>query len=227
MNSYTDDQWADFLDRLVHDLREPLRAINAYTQMLTEVGVERTGCENERALKEILAGSSRMQTLIQSLSGYSLALHENPDSNSGSLQLAFNIAVQTMADKIRVSGATITATSLPKVAVRLERLVQLLENLIENALRFHGEGHPVIKVTSREEPGDQWEIQVEDNGVGVSPQDREAVFQPFMRVEGKKHPGAGLGLTICRRIVESHGGRIRMDPAPGRGSICTFTLPAA
>jgi light-regulated signal transduction histidine kinase (bacteriophytochrome) len=227
MNSYSDNQWADFLDSLVHDLREPLRAINAYSQMLTEVVAECPGGESDRAVGEILAGASRMQTLLTGLSGLSLALHETDDSGGASLQLAFNIVSAAMGNQIQACGASVTGAGLPRVCVKLERLVQLLENLLGNALKFRGEDPPVITITSREGPGDQWTTQVKDNGLGISPQDCEAVFHPFKRLEGKKYAGAGLGLTICRTIVETHGGEIWMQPGPVRGSVCSFTLPGA
>jgi signal transduction histidine kinase len=227
MNSYSDDQWADFLDSLVHDLREPLRAINAYSQMLAEAVPERPEGESDRAVGEILAGASRMQTLLAGLSGLSLALHETDDSGGASLQLAFNIVMAAMANQIQACGASVTGTGLPRVCVKLERLVQLLENLVGNALKFREEDPPTIRVTSREGPGDQWTIQIEDNGLGISPEDCEAVFRPFKRIEGKKYAGAGLGLTICRTIVQTHGGEIWMEPGSLRGSICSFTLPGA
>ena len=105
--------------------------------------------------------------------------------------------------------------------------MQLLENLISNSLRFRSEAAPVIRISAAPETAGMWTISVEDNGIGIAPEDCDAVFKPFMRVAGKKYPGAGLGLTICRSIVEAHGGTIRMESAPGRGSLCTFTLPMA
>jgi signal transduction histidine kinase len=229
MTNRSDARWAEFLDRLVHDLREPLRGINAYSQLLSEVANERLGSEGEAALSEILASAARMRILLDSLAGYSVALREtdSPSTSGSSLQLAFSIVTAAMADQIRSSGATVTATDLPKVALSLERSMQLFENLIGNALRFRGEAAPVIHVSAREEPGEFWAIQVEDNGIGIPPEECEAIFQPFMRVEGRKYQGAGLGLTVSRQIVQARGGSIRMESTPGRGSICTFTLPAA
>jgi len=103
----------------------------------------------------------------------------------------------------------------------------LLRNLIGNSLRFRSKAAPAIRISAALETTGMWAIQVEDNGIGIAPEDCEAVFKPFMRVEGKKYGGAGLGLSVCRRIVEAHGGTIRMESAPGRGSTCTFTLPEA
>lgn len=226
-----DAQWAAFLDRLVHDLREPLRSINVFSELLAEMAKERLGEESHQLLSEISAGSARMRTVLAGLSGYSLALGESTGSGSASLQSAFQIVLAALDDQIQACGATVIGQNLPKVDVRvdvrLERLMQLLENLIGNSLRFRSETPPMIRISAVPEVGDMWAIRVEDNGIGIAPEDCEAIFTPFMRVEGKKYGGAGLGLSACKRIVEAHGGTIRMESMPGRGSTCTFTLPAA
>jgi signal transduction histidine kinase len=223
-----DSHWAEFLDRLVHDLREPLRSIGAFSELLEENARGRLDAEGDRALDEIRAGASKMGALLAGLSGYSLALHESAEAVSpASLQSAFQIVVAELDDRIRVCDATVTAVNLPAVNVSLEGLMVLLRNLIGNSLRFRSEAAPVIRVSAS--PGDDGlcTIQVEDNGIGIPPEDCEAVFKPFVRVGGRKYSGVGLGLSVCRRIVEAHGGTIRMQSAPGRGSVCTFTLPEA
>jgi two-component system, chemotaxis family, sensor kinase Cph1 len=223
-----DSQWAEFLDRLVHDLREPLRSIGAFSELLLENARGRLDAEDDQSLGEILGGASKMGTLLEGLSGYSLALRESAESASAaSLQSAFKIVIAELDDQIRACGATVAAVNLPTVNVGLEALMLLLRNLIGNSLRFRSAATPVIRVSAAPEGPRMWAVQVEDNGVGIAPEDCEAVFKPFMRVEGKKYAGAGLGLSICRRIVEAHGGTIRMESAPGRGAVCTFTLPEA
>ena len=184
--------------------------------------------EGDRALGEILAGASKMGSLLQGLSGYSMALRESAESgSSSSLQSAFKIVVAELQDSIRACQATVAAVNLPTVNVGLEGLMLLLRNLIGNSLRFRSAAAPVIRVSAAPEASGMWAVQVADNGIGIAPEDCEAVFKPFMRVEGKKYGGAGLGLSVCRRIVEAHGGTIRMESAPGHGSTCTFTLPEA
>jgi signal transduction histidine kinase len=181
----------------------------------------RLGAEGDRVVGEIIAGTSRMGTLLEGLSGYSLALHESSEPEAASLQSALKIVVANLDPDAKVSGE-----NLPRVNVSLERLIQLLENLIGNSLRFRSETAPVIRVSATPEGAGMWAISVEDNGIGIAPEHCESIFKPFVRIAGKKYPGAGLGLTVCRRIVEAHGGTIRMESTPGRGSICTFTLPA-
>jgi len=222
------DDWAEFLDRLVHDLREPLRSINAFSEMLREVAKDRLGGEGDEILREIFSGAMRMRTLVDAVSGYSVALRSTPDGlspGSASLQSAFNITVAALGDRIDASGATVVGEGLPVVGAGLEQLMQLLENVIGNSLRFQGEQSPVVIVSAAPDAGG-WSIQVEDNGIGLDQADCEAIFKPFMRVQGRRYPGAGMGLAICRRIVEGRGGKIRMAPKPGGGAICTFTLPS-
>jgi len=215
---------AEFLDRLIHDLREPLRSIGVFSELLADIAKGRLGEEGDRVLGEILAGATKMGTLLEGLSGYSLALRES--SESASLQSALAIVVANLGANLD-DDVTVTGADLPRVNVSLERLVQLLENLIGNSVRFRSESALVIRISATPEAAGMWEIRVEDNGIGIAPENCEAIFKPFMKVEGRKYPGAGLGLAICKTIVDTHGGTIRMESTPGRGSTCTFTLPAA
>lgn len=224
--------WAHFFDRLVHDLREPLRAVHTFSELLNDAAKDRLDPECGRCLEEILAGSSRLNTIVHGLSRYALALGEKNTGASASLQLAFDAAVAALDGEIRASGATVTSDPLPCVAVRLERLIQLLGNLIGNSLRFRQDSAaPVVHVSAQMLAPDQWTIRVRDNGIGVAPEDCEAIFKPFVRIHGRKYAGVGLGLTICREIVENYGGAIwmepRIEPAKEAGSQVVFTLPSA
>jgi signal transduction histidine kinase len=225
--SQPDQNWVTFLDRLAHDLREPLRTVHTFSELLQEAAKGRLDPECDQFLEEILAGSARMGVLVDGLSQYALALEEKDAGAEASLQLAFDAVVAALDDKIQASGATVTSDPLPRVGVRLERLIQLLENLIGNGLCFRGDAAPVIHVSAQPGPGDQWTIRVSDNGIGIAPEDREAIFKPFVRIHGRKYPGVGLGLTICRTIVENHGGKMQLEPGAGAGSVFAFTLPAA
>lgn len=219
---------AEFLDRLVHDMREPLRSIGAFTELLAEAAADRLNEDADRALHEIPTGVSRIAKLLDGLSGYTLALRESGGCDSpASLQSAFRIVLAEFDKDIRDCGAHVTGEDLPTLNVSLERQMQLLRHLIGNSLRFRSDAPPVIRVSaSVEEPG-MWTIRVQDNGVGIPAEEREPVFRPFMRVHGRKYGGVGLGLTTAKRIVEAHGGTIRMEAAPGGGSVCVLTLPEA
>jgi signal transduction histidine kinase len=224
----------DFLDRLVHDLREPLRSISVFSELLVEMAKGRLGEEGDRVLSEIPAGVLKIGALLEGLSGYSLALREPGEPvSAASLQSAFKIVVAELHERIRESGATVVGANLPRVNVSLERLMQIMRNLIGNSLRFRSDAAPVIRVSAElnvsglTDGTTMWIIRVEDNGIGIAPEECEAVFKPFARLEGKKYGGVGLGLSSCKRIVEAHGGTIRMQPASAGGSICIFTLPEA
>jgi signal transduction histidine kinase len=221
-------EWVYFMDRLVHDLREPLRSINVFAELLIEAEKDRLNEQSKQFVDEIQSGAARMQTLLSGLSGYSMALHEASAAPANcSLQSALKIVLANMDEKIRLAGASVTPGDLPRVSLSLDRAMQILQHLIENSLRFRSDAPPVIHISAEEEDGGMCAIHVEDNGIGVPDDYLEVVFKPFTRVEGKKYPGAGMGLAICRRIVEAHGGAIRMTRAATGGSICTFTLPEA
>ncbi len=222
-------EWPLFFDHLVHDLREPLRSVQSFAELLREIARGNLGPEGDQAAGEILAGAARMRVLIEGVSRYSWALEQDqPGERNSSLQLAFDMTVIGLEREISACGAAVTGEKLPRVGMRLERLARLLGNLIDNSLLFRGEAAPVVGVTAGPDPEDssQWLIRVEDNGIGIGPDDRDAVFKPFVRLHGRKFPGAGLGLSACRSLVESCGGRIWMDAAPGGGCVCLFTLPA-
>jgi len=169
-----------------------------------------------------------MQELMDGLSAYSLAVHEaSAGPSTTSLQSALKIVLANMDEKVQAANASITSGNLPRVALSLERAMQLFEQLIGNALKFRSEAKPVIQISACEQEAGMWAVSVVDNGIGIPPEQLTAVFRPFVRVEGKRYPGAGMGLAICRKIVEAHGGTMWMESTPGKGSTCTFTLPGA
>ena len=220
-------EWSAFVDRLVHDLREPLRSINVFAELLEESAKEKLGAEDAQYVTEIRGGASRMQVLLEGLAAYSMSMHEPSAAAATSLQSALKIVLANMGAKIREEGATVTAGDLPRVALSLDRAMQVFEHLIGNSLRFRSQEAPAIRISAVESENGYWAISVQDNGLGIPAEFHEAVFRPFVRVEGKKYQGAGMGLAICRKIVEAHGGAMRMESPPDRGVICTFTLPAA
>ena len=226
LNHTENPEIARFLERLVHDLREPLRSIGAFTEVLAETARNRVGGDGERALREIPEGIARIGVMLEGLSGYALALREPVDCGSpASMQSAFRIVLAEMDMPIRDCGAAVTAVDLPTLNLSLDRLMQLLRILIGNSLRFRSEAAPAIRVSAAMEQSGWWTLRVEDNGIGIPPEECSKVFTPFTRLHGRKYGGIGLGLATAKRIVEAHGGSIRMEPAPGGGCICVFTLP--
>jgi signal transduction histidine kinase len=231
MRQDEDGEWTQFFDRLVHDLREPLRSVQSFSELLREIAGDRLGPDGDLATGEILSGAARMRVLIDGVSRYAWSLEPEPEQfeNKGSsLQLAFDMTALALDKQIAACGAAVTGEGLPRVGMSLERSARLLENLVSNSLLFRGEAPAVIRVTAEPAPEDSgfWLIRVADNGIGIEPADRAAVFKPFTRIHGRKYPGAGLGLSACRNLVESGGGYIRMEGAPEGGCVCLFTLPA-
>ncbi len=221
-------EWPEFFERLAHDLREPLRTIHSFSELIHENAKKCGDLEMEQALKEIFQSTARMRTLIDGLIRYSSTLTPEPALGESSLQLAFDLAVLAFEKEINASGATVTGEKLPRVAIGLEELSFLMECLIGNSLRFRSEAAPAIHVSARPElENGGWLVHVQDNGIGIEPGDREAVFRPFMRVYGRKYPGAGLGLTASRRLLQSYGGKIWMEQPPQGGCLCAFTVPSA
>jgi signal transduction histidine kinase len=202
--------------------------VNAYAELLAETARDCIGAEGEQAVREISSGATRMRTMLEGLATYSQVLNESAVvTMPSSLQSAFKIVSANLDDQIRACGAQVTAEGLPTVSLGLERSMQLLTELIGNSLRFQSEAPPVVRVSAVSLDDGMCAVSVQDNGIGIAAEDCDSVFEPFMRVDGRKYGGVGLGLTVCRRIVQAHGGAIRMEPGPAGGAVCTFTLPEA
>jgi signal transduction histidine kinase len=239
--SESDRQWPRFFDRLVHDLREPLRSITAFTQLLNESLLneallnqtppddphEPLNPQAQHAIEEILSSANRMKMLIEAVSRYSATLQNDGSASAASLQLALDMTTLTLQTEIEACGASVIGSGLPRVQAGLDQLGRIFEALIRNSLLFRALDPPVIRVSAERDASGNWLISVEDNGIGIEPADREAIFDPFTRMCDRKYPGVGMGLAICRNIVRNHGGIIWMEPASVRGAICRFTLPAA
>jgi light-regulated signal transduction histidine kinase (bacteriophytochrome) len=208
-----------------HDLQEPLRTVASFTQLL----VSRYGGQSDPDAAEFVAfivdGVERMSSLIHDLlqyssTGGSKSLPSEPTSMEGALaEVLFALSAS-----IDASGASITYDHLPEVWVENRSLITLLQNLIGNAIKYRGEKPPRIHV-SAEASGANWRFCVRDNGIGIAPEYHERIFGIFKRLHGKEIPGTGIGLAICQRIVQWHGGDIGVESEPGAGSVFFFTLP--
>jgi signal transduction histidine kinase len=134
------------------------------------------------------------------------------------------IATTNLRSQIEKEGAAVTTTELPKLIANPGHLIQIFQNLIGNGLKYRGEDPPRIAVSATK--GDEeWIFSVTDNGIGIAPDYHEKIFIPFKRLHGQQYPGSGVGLAICRRIVERHGGRIWVESEPGRGATFYFSVP--
>ena len=221
----TDRDLSRFLLRACHDLRSSLRAIRAHTELLqraTPTGIS----EFDGHLGFIAGGARRIDLITDGLSAYSLALQIDEASfQPVRMELALRTALARLDKELRNDGAEVTSGTLPVVSGNLDRLVQVFEILLRNALRYRAE-RPLRIHISAEEQGKEWRFAVRDNGSGIEGDYVERVFQPFERLHAGNIEGAGMGLTICRAIVERHGGKVWVESEPGAGSTFLFTLPA-
>jgi PAS domain S-box-containing protein len=210
-----------------HDLREPLRMVVSYTQLLSE---RYRGQLDEKADKYIayaVQGAMRMQRLIDDLLAYSRLENPGRPSLPTATSDALRDAISDMRAAIQDSGAQFSYGSLPVVLVDPVQLTQLFQNLIHNAIKFRREDPPRIEVSADPEGG-MWRISVRDNGIGIEKRYHDRIFQMFQRLhERSKYDGNGIGLATARKIVERHGGTIGLESTPGQGSTFYFTLPAA
>jgi PAS domain S-box-containing protein len=208
-----------------HDLQEPLRMISSYTQLLLRRYGDRFDQEAREFMDFVVDGAARMKQLIEDILAYSRVGTRTRELRTVVSETALNKAVVNLRASIEGSGAAVTHDALPQVAADEVQLVQLFQNLIGNALKFKGEEAPRIHVSAAAQP-DAWEFAVRDNGIGIEPQYFERIFMVFQRLHSKgEYPGTGIGLAICKKVVDRHGGHIRVESRPGEGSTFFFTLP--
>ena len=210
-----------------HDLQEPLRLVSAYTQMMMERYRDRLPAEADPIVGFILDGVTRMQRLIQDLLVLSrVSMHGKPfaptDCEEVLAQTIINLRV-TMEEQ----NALVMHDPLPILMADAGQLAQLFQNLIGNAIKFRGEAPPQIYIGARKtDDGASWLFSVRDNGIGIDREHFERIFVVFQRLHGRKHyPGSGIGLAICKKIVERHGGRIWVESERGKNSTFYFTIP--
>ena len=208
-----------------HDLQEPLRMVASYTQLLAE---RYEGQLDEKAKKYIayaVDGAIRMQRLVNDLLAYSrIGTRGNPIEPTDSHSI-LGEAIRNLAAAIEESKAIVTNEELPMVRADASQLVQVFQNLLANAIKFRGENFPRVHVSVRDE-GREWVFSVRDNGIGIDRQYAERIFLIFQRLHTRQeYPGTGIGLAVCKRIVERHGGKIWFESEPGKGSTFFFTVP--
>ena len=210
-----------------HDLQEPLRMVAAYTQLLAEKYRGRLDEDADRYIAYASDGARRMQTLVRDLLSYSrLGACDSLPKVAGS-GLALDEALRNLQQAIEESGATIRSGELPDVAACRTQLSQVFQNLIGNAIKFRSASQTLVIEVEAKQMGERWQFSVRDNGIGIPPEKAEEVFAIFHRLHTRaEYPGNGIGLAICKRIVESFGGRIWLEPAPRGGTEFKFTLPA-
>lgn len=210
-----------------HDLQEPLRMVSSYVQLLAKRYRDKLDSDANEFIEFAVDGATRMQRLIQDLLAYSRVGTRGQTLVDCDLETALTWACTNLQAAIEESQAQITHDPLPWVVGDAAQLGQLMQNLIANALKFRGREAPCIHVSARRH-GALWQVGVQDNGIGIDPAYFEQIFVIFQRLHTREqYAGTGIGLAICKKIVERHGGRIWVESAPGQGTTFYFTLPAA
>jgi len=209
-----------------HDLQEPLRMVAAYTQLLAQRYQGRLDAEADKFIGYAVEGALRMQALVQDLLTFSRVGRNSTARKNVDCNRVVREAGQNLAAAIEESGAVIRHGRLPEVSSDHLQMVQLFQNLIANALKFRGPQPPIISISAQGKGG-EWEFAVADNGIGIAPEHQELIFVIFQRLHTRtEYPGNGVGLAICKKIVERQGGRIWVESEPGKGATFRFTLPA-
>ena len=208
-----------------HDLQEPLRMVSSYTQLLARRYKGRLDADADEFIAFAVDGAYRMQRLINDLLAYSRVGTRGKEFEPTDCAVFFEQAIANLKGAIGESGAEVSCGSLPAVMADKSQIGQLLQNLIGNAIKYRGDEPPRVHVAA-EQKGNEWVFSVRDNGIGIDPQYAERVFVIFQRLHNReKYTGTGIGLAICKKIVERHGGRIWLESQLGSGATFYFTIP--
>jgi light-regulated signal transduction histidine kinase (bacteriophytochrome) len=208
-----------------HDLREPLRMITSYLQLLQRKYGGKLDTDADKFIRYAVDGASRMQNLIADLLSLSRVSTRGKEFGPADCEEVLRQSLENLQIAIQESGAEITHDPLPTVVGDTIQLGQLLQNLLANSIKFRGEQAPRVHVSARQVDG-EWQLAVRDNGIGFDPQFTERIFVIFQRLHSAAdYPGTGIGLSICNKIVQRHGGRIWAESEPGRGATFHFSLP--
>ena len=208
-----------------HDLQEPLRGIAGMSQLLQQRYQGQLDSRADEYINHIVDGSQRMQTLINDLLAYSRIDRRGEAIQTTEAEVALKATLENLSLAIQEYGANITNENLPMVQADPTQLIQLFQNLIGNALKFRAERPPKVHIGVTD-AGDYWQFSVQDNGIGIEPEYFDRIFQVFQRLHTRQeYRGTGIGLAICKKIIERHGGSIRVESEVGQGTTFYFTLP--
>jgi light-regulated signal transduction histidine kinase (bacteriophytochrome) len=209
-----------------HDLQEPLRTMTAYAQLLARRYPNVLDEEGRSFISNIVDGSRRMQLLVSDLLAFSQAQGAQLVLRPSDMAQVLAAALVNLRTSIDDTQAAVTHDALPTLSVDAARMAQVFQNLVGNAVKYKKPDEPPrVHVSARKERHDCWVFSVQDNGLGFDDAYADQVFKIFKRLHGREIAGTGIGLAICKKIVESHGGKISATSAPGVGSRFSFTLP--
>jgi PAS domain S-box-containing protein len=211
-----------------HDLQEPLRMVASYTQLLAKRYAGRLDADADEYIAFAVDGASRMQRLIEELLAFSRLAATGHELRDTSSESALGQAVVNLQEAIKDSGALVTHGRLPVVQADELQLVQLFQNLVGNAIKYQPAGIPRVHISATRSGKESWRFAVKDNGLGIDAQYFERIFGMFQRLHRRdEYSGTGMGLAICKKIVERHGGSISVESRPGHGSTFNFVLASS
>ncbi len=222
----------DFAFISSHDLQEPLRKIQAFGDMLRRKFAPTLGPEGSDYVERMCSAARRLQDMVKALLEYSRVSTQGTGFSSVDLGRAIQGVLGDLEWQIKKNGATVALEDLPTIEADPNQMRRLFQNIISNALKFHGKEPSVIKIYSKPAEStnrkpERWQIFVEDNGIGFDEENAERIFALFQRLHGRSaYEGTGMGLAICKRIVERHRGTITAHGSPGKGATFAVTLPA-
>ena len=208
-----------------HDLQEPLRMVTGYVKLLARRYQGQLDADADEFIGYAVDGVDRMRALINDILTYSQLGASGQTSESINLDSIVERVMRNLKDSADEFNATVTWDQLPKLTANATQMGQLLQNLLSNAIKFKGEESPAIHIGSQQQKG-EWMFSVRDNGIGIDSQHYERIFSLFQRLHGRNdYPGTGVGLAICKRVVELHGGRIWVEFQISKGTTFFFTIP--
>jgi light-regulated signal transduction histidine kinase (bacteriophytochrome) len=216
----------EFVSTAAHNLRESLREVAAFSQLMAETYAGRLDSEANVVLGRIQDATARMQSLLADVVDYWATDAGDRQPSRTDMEAVLRQALLSTDMQIAERSAIVTHDPLPRVCGDFETLAKALHHLIGNAVEYCGAPAPHVHISSRREDL-EWAFSVQDNGPGIDPAFQGRIFGVFKRLHGKEHPGNGLGLAFCKKAIEWHGGRIWMESTPGAGSTFYFTLPPA
>jgi PAS domain S-box-containing protein len=209
-----------------HDLQEPLRMVTSYLQLIEQRYADQLDEQAHEFIDFAVGGATRMKQLINDLLAYSRVQTNREAFKPVDVSALVDSVLANLGSQIEETGAMVERDPLPTVRGNATLLTQLFQNLLNNALKFHGDNAPKIEVRV-ERNGPMWQFAVRDNGIGLDPRYADRIFVLFQRLHSQtKYSGTGIGLTICKKVVESHAGEIWVESQPGQGATFFFTLPA-
>ncbi len=219
-------EFEEFVSMAAHNLRESLRDVTSFSQLMAETYTGRLDSDAGVFLERIQAGAARMQSLLTDMVDYWATGTGDREASRTDMEAVFHQALLSADQQITERSAIVTHDPLPLVFGDFEILTKVVHHLIRNAIEYGGTPSPRVHISSRRE-GLEWVFSVQDSGPGIDSAFQERIFGMFKRLHGTEHPGNGLGLAFCKKAIEGYGGRMWMESTPGAGSTFYFTLSPA